>query len=103
MRHGIICTCIIVISACNLYGQTVLKEFNIPKGIRHVPKQIQCIALGDSLLLSYQIPLAPKGYDEFNVQLLGADAKTTSMNIPDIYDKILCGAVILLKGNCYTS
>lgn len=93
MRHGIICTYFLIIAANSLYGQTVLAEFNIPKGIRHEPKQIQCIAVGDSLLISYQIPLATKGYEEFNVHLACTDGKNKRMNITAIHDKILCGAV----------
>ena len=98
MRHGIICTYLIIISACNLHCQTMLTEFNIPKGIRHEPKQIQCVPDGNCLLISYQLPLAPTGFEEFNAQLVSADGKTTRMNIHSIYDKILCGVVNAAEG-----
>lgn len=98
MRHGIICTYLIIISVCNLQGQTMLTEFTIPNGVRHEPKQIQCIPVGDSLLISYQLPLAPNGFEEFNAQLVSADGKTTRMNIHSIYDKILCGGINAAEG-----
>jgi hypothetical protein len=75
---------------CSVQAQRIHAEFAIPNG--SIPLELQCIAMHDTLLVTYQsAPPGPGGYPLFNSFLVLPDGATTKLKLDLLKDKILCG------------
>jgi hypothetical protein len=74
----------------SLQAQHVHAALPMPGG--RVPHKLQCVTMHDTLLITYQfIPGGPPNYPLFNSVLVMPDGTTTSPELDQLSDKILCG------------
>jgi hypothetical protein len=85
--------CLVVLQFVLFYSvqaQRTHAEFPIPNGSS--PREVQCVAMHDTLLVTYQFaPPGPAGYPLFNSLLVLPDGTITKPKLDQLRDKILCG------------
>jgi hypothetical protein len=93
MIFRIFFSCIFLFLAKPLTAQRVVAEIDIPKGMGNDPRELQVLALQDSLFFAYENAFTKKGYKPFNSLLILPTDEIKTLPYDLLEGKILCGVV----------